>query len=337
MRFLPLQVTPEAFYNATEVPVPSYNKLTKHAMQTYWGIDLGGTKIEGVVLTAPAPDAVIIRKRIDTEAHMGYDHIMNQIVRLIDMLKAETGFSPERIGFSTPGTFDPARQTMKNCNTTVLNGKPMKQDLARLLSVPVEVANDANCFALAEATMGSVPDAVPDYQTVFGVIMGTGVGGGIVVRGKDGRPFVLNGFQGIGGEWGHNVLEENGHSCYCGKRGCVEQVISGPALQRYYRQINGEERTMKDIMERYYQGNDLVASQTVNRLLEYFGRAISVIVNILDPDVIVLGGGVGNVDLLYTEGIERAKKYVFNSRELNTRFLKPKLGDSAGVFGAAML
>ncbi|ADB37632.1 ROK family protein [Spirosoma linguale] len=306
-------------------------------MQNYWGIDLGGTKIEGVILSAPSPDAVIIRKRIDTEAHLGYDHIMSQIVRLIDMLKAETGLQPDRIGFGTPGTFDPARQTMKNCNTTVLNGRPMKQDLARLLNVPVAVANDANCFALAESTMGIVLDVVPNFQTVFGVIMGTGVGGGVVIRGRDGVPFVLNGLQGIGGEWGHNILEENGHACYCGKRGCNEQVISGPALQRYYQQISGEERTMKEIMERYQAGNDLVASQTVNRMLEYFGRAVSVIINILDPDAIVLGGGVGNVDLLYTEGVERAKKYVFNSREINTRFLKPKLGDSAGVFGAALL
>jgi fructokinase len=306
-------------------------------MQNYWGIDLGGTKIEGVILSAPSPDAVIIRKRIDTEAHKGYDHILSQQIRLIDMLKAETGLRPDRIGFSTPGTFDPARQTMKNCNTTSLNGKPMKADLARLLGVPIELANDANCFALAEATMGIVPDVAPDYQSVFGVIMGTGVGGGVVIRGKDGNPFVLNGLQGIGGEWGHNILEENGYPCYCGKRGCNEQVISGPALQRYYHQVSGEERTMKDIMERYYAGDDLFASQTVNRLLEYFGRAISVIVNILDPDVIVLGGGVGNVDLLYTEGVERAKKYVFNSGELSTKFLKPKLGDSAGVFGAAML
>ncbi|GAB3881947.1 ROK family protein [Spirosoma agri] len=306
-------------------------------MQNYWGIDLGGTKIEGVILSAPSPDAVIIRKRIDTEAHRGYDHIMGQIIRLIDMLKAETGLSPERIGFGTPGTFDPARQTMKNCNTTVLNGRPMKQDLARLLGVPVAVANDANCFALAESTMGIVPDVVPNFQTVFGVIMGTGVGGGVVIKGRDGVPFVLNGLQGIGGEWGHNILEENGHPCYCGKRGCNEQVISGPALQRYYQQISGEERTMKEIMERYTEGNDLFASQTVNRLLEYFGRAVSVIINILDPDAIVLGGGVGNVDLLYTEGVERAKKYVFNSREINTQFLKPKLGDSAGVFGAALL
>ena len=308
-------------------------------MQTYWGIDLGGTKTEGVVLSAPSPDAVIIRKRIDTEAHNGYDHILSQIVHLIDMLKGETGLTPERIGFSTPGTFDPARQAMKNCNTTVLNGKPLKQDLARLLNVPVELANDANCFALAEATLGIVPDVVPAYQTVFGVIMGTGVGGGIVVRdkGKNKRPFVLNGLQGIGGEWGHNILEENGHSCYCGKRGCVEQVISGPALQRYYQQISGEERTMQEIMDRYQQGNDLVASQTINRMLEFFGRGISVIINILDPDAIVLGGGLGNIDLLYTEGVERARKYIFNSREINTRFLKPKLGDSAGVFGAAML
>lgn len=308
-------------------------------MQTYWGIDLGGTKIEGVVLSAPSPNAVIIRKRIDTEAQKGYDHILNQMVGLIDMLKAETGLQPERIGFSTPGTFDPARQAMKNCNTTVLNGKPMKQDLSRLLNLPVEVANDANCLALAEATMGVIPGAVPLYQTVFGVIMGTGVGGGIVVRakGRDKRPFVLNGLQGIGGEWGHNILEENGYPCYCGKRGCVEKVISGPALQQYYQQVSGEARTMQEIIDRYQQGNDLVASQTINRLLEYFGRAISVIINILDPDAIVLGGGLGNIDLLYTEGVERARKYVFNSRELNTPFLKPKLGDSAGVFGAAML
>lgn len=310
-------------------------------MKTYWGVDLGGTKIEGVVLSAPSPDAVVIRKRIDTEAHNGYPHILNQIVRLIELLEAETNLQPERIGFATPGTFDPARQAMKNSNTTVLNGKPLKQDLHEALGVPVELANDANCLALAEATMGVVIDTVPNYQTVFGVIMGTGVGGGIVVRSKHsrpyGRPFVLNGLQGLGGEWGHNILEENGPACYCGKRGCVEQVISGPALQRYYQQISGEERTMQDIMERYHQGNDLVASQTVNRLLEYFGRGISSIINVLDPDAIVLGGGLGNIDLLYTEGVERARKYVFNSREINTRFLKPKLGDSAGVFGAAML
>ncbi len=312
-------------------------------MKIYWGVDLGGTKIEGVVLSAtggaalPA-DAVLVRQRIDTEANRGYDHILDQITRLIDRLKAETGLTPDRIGFGTPGTNNPATQTMKNCNTTVLNGKPLKQDLIRRLGVPVSVANDANCFALAEATLGIVPDEVPDYQTVFGVIMGTGVGGGIVVRPRpDSRPFVLNGLQGIGGEWGHNILEENGYPCYCGKRGCTEQVISGPALQRYYNQISGEERSLKVIMERHRGGQDPFARQTVDRLLEYFGRGIATIINVLDPDAIVLGGGVGNIDLLYTEGVERAKKYVFNSGEVRTKFLKPKLGDSAGVFGAAML
>ncbi|RIV25132.1 ROK family protein [Fibrisoma montanum] len=306
-------------------------------MQTYWGIDLGGTKIEGAILSAPSPDAVIIRKRIDTEAHLGYDHILSRVGVLIDQLKAETGYQPDHIGFGTPGTFDPSLQVMKGCNTTSLNGKPMKQDLARLLGVPVEVANDANCFALAEATLGIVPDVVPDYRTVFGVIMGTGVGGGIVLRGKDNQPFVVNGLHGIGGEWGHNILEENGYPCFCGKQGCVEQVLSGPALQRYYKAISGEDRKLPDIVERHKAGIDPFASQTVDRLLEYFGRGISVIINILDPDAIVLGGGVGNVDLLYTEGVERAKKYVFNNGIVNTRFLKPKLGDSAGVFGAAML
>jgi fructokinase len=310
-------------------------------MKSYWGIDLGGTKIEGVILSTASPDAVVIRQRIDTEAHEGYEHILNQIVRLVDRLKAETGIQPQHIGFSTPGTFDPARQAMKNCNTTVLNGKPLKQDLSRLLGVPVALANDANCLALAEATMGIVPDIVPDYQTVFGVIMGTGVGGGIVVRNTFKkpykRPFVLNGLQGLGGEWGHNILEENGHACYCGKRGCVEQVISGPALQRYYKQVNGQDHSMQEIIKQYQAGNDLVASQTVNRLLEFFGRGIATIINVLDPDAIVIGGGLGNIDLLYTEGVERARKYVFNSREIHTRFLKPKLGDSAGVFGAAML
>jgi predicted NBD/HSP70 family sugar kinase len=314
-------------------------------MQRYWGVDLGGTKIEGVVLAietgaAFSPDAVLLRKRVDTEAHLGYDHILSQIVRLIDLLKAETGLTPERIGFATPGTNNPATQTMKNSNTTVLNGKPMKQDLTRRLGVPIELANDANCFALAEATLGVVPDVLPTYQTVFGVIMGTGVGGGVVVRNAD-KPdspaFVLNGLHGIGGEWGHNILEENGSPCYCGKRGCVEQVISGPALQRFYGQISSEERTMKEIIQRHQDGRDPFASQTVDRLLEYFGRGISTIINVLDPDAIVLGGGVGNVDLLYTEGVERARKYVFNKGEVNTKFLKPKLGDSAGVFGAAML
>jgi predicted NBD/HSP70 family sugar kinase len=306
-------------------------------MQTIWGIDLGGTKIEGVVLSSSSPDAVVIRKRIDTESHKGYQHIANQIVRLIRELEAETGYRAEKVGIGTPGTVEPSTGLMKNCNTTCLNGMPLKEDLVKTLNIPVAIANDANCFALAEATMGIVPDVTPDFNCVFGVIMGTGVGGGVVFRGKDGQPFVLNGLQGIGGEWGHNELEFNGYDCYCGKKGCTEQVLSGPALQRYYAQISGKELKMKEIVARYYADSDPYASQTIDRMLEYFGKAVSVLMNILDPDAIVLGGGVGNIDLLYTEGVERAKKYIFNSGKVETKILRPKLGDSAGVFGAAML
>ncbi|MEZ0484452.1 ROK family protein [Fibrella aquatica] len=305
--------------------------------RTYWGIDLGGTKIEGVVLTAPSPDAVLIRRRVDTESRYGYDHIIRQIVTLVNLLKTETGLKPERIGFCTPGTLDPVTNTMKNSNMTCINGQPFRADLSKALSVPVSTTNDANCFALSEATMGIVQDVIPDYRTVFGVIMGTGVGGGVVFRGLDGQAVVQAGRQGIGGEWGHNSLEENGYACYCGKRGCNEQVISGSALQRFYLEQSGENRTLKDILDRYHQRIDPMADATVERLLEYFGRAVSTIINMLDPDAIVLGGGVGNVELLYNEGVERARKYVFNDGRLNTLFLKPKLGDSAGVFGAALL
>ena len=171
----------------------------------------------------------------------------------------------------------------------------------------------------------------PDAKVVFGVIMGTGVGGGVVVDGK-----VINGLQGIGGEWGHNLLDESGGPCYCGKTGCVEQVLSGPALQRYYYQLTGVKKSLKEIYQAHLEGHDGHASKTMERLIRFFGVALSVVVNILDPDVIVIGGGVGNIDLIYTEGVASLGKYIFNNR-LDTPVLRPKLGDSAGVFGAAFL
>jgi len=305
-------------------------------MQTYWGIDLGGTKIEGVILSSPSPEAVVYRHRIDTQADKGYYHILDRIVELVSILKAETGYIPNEVGVGTPGTVDPLTGLMKNCNTTCLNDMPLPADLQKALGVPVVIANDANCFALAEAQMGIVQDIVPNYRLVFGIIMGTGVGGGVVIRGNDQQAFVLNGAQGIGGEWGHNVLEENGYPCFCGKSGCVEQVLSGPALQRFYQDQSGVFRKLPDILSRHVEGNDMHATATVERMLEKFGQAITTLVNVLDPDAIVVGGGVGNVDLLYQEGPVRANRYVFNS-SFNTPILRPKLGDSAGVFGAAML
>ncbi len=208
---------------------------------------------------------------------------------------------------------------------------PLKKDMERLLGAKIEIANDANCFALAETCYGIVKDIVPDAKVVFGVIMGTGVGGGVVINGK-----VWNGKQGIGGEWGHNILDEKGELCYCGKNGCVEKTISGPEIEKYYRNISNNSLPLKEILQRHLSGEDKYATQTIKRLLNMFGKAISVVINILDPDAIVIGGGMGNIDLLYTEGVEEVKKYVFNN-SLETPILKPKLGDSAGVFGAASL
>lgn len=295
-----------------------------------WGIDLGGTKIECAVLDADSL-SVIERQRIPTEADKGYDHILSQIKRLIELVAQKTGESPSRIGLATPGVLEPESQTMKNCNTTCMNGRRMQEDLERVLGIPVRLANDANCFALAEALMGAGKE-YPDAEVVWGIIMGTGVGGGLVVNQK-----IINGHHGIGGEWGHNILEENGELCYCNKKGCVEMVISGPALERAYEKLAGTPLKLNLIVERHLSAADAHASAVVERLLENYGKAISSVINIVDPGLIIIGGGVGNIDLLYTEGYERIKKYIFNNGQLTTPIRKPVLGDSAGVFGAALL
>lgn len=296
-----------------------------------WGIDLGGTKIEGAILESKENPRVLHRLRVPTEANLGYEHIIGQVKKLVDMLSAESGIQPHSIGLGHPGTLDPQTGTVKNANTTALIDKPFDKDLAQALGVPVKLANDANCFAVAEALMGAAPEAVPNAEVVFGVIMGTGVGGGVVVRGK-----VINGRQGIGGEWGHNFLDESGGACYCGKVGCVETIISGPALERFYARLSGQTLHLPEIARRAQEGADADAVKTMKHLIHYFGKAIAVVINILDPDVVVIGGGVGNLDQLYQEGVAEAAKHIFNTR-IDTVFVKPKLGDSAGVFGAALL
>jgi predicted NBD/HSP70 family sugar kinase len=300
-------------------------------MEPIWGIDLGGTKIEGVILKSKDQPEVLHRLRIPTEASKGYAHIIGQVKLLVDQLKAESGLTPAYVGLGHPGTLDPNTGLIKNANTTALIGQPFDVDLQKAMGVPFRLANDANCFAVAEALMGAAPDVVLNAEVVFGVIMGTGVGGGVVVNGK-----VIQGRQGIGGEWGHNFLDASGGTCYCGKLGCVERLIAGPALERFYAQISGTELRLPEIVKRAEAGSDPFATQTMDRLIHFFGKAIAVVINIIDPDVIVIGGGVGNIDLLYTRGVEEAKKHIFNSR-IDTQFVKPKLGDSAGVFGAALL
>jgi fructokinase len=295
-----------------------------------WGIDLGGTKIEGVIIEPGQVRRPILKTRIDTESYKGYSHIVDQVVRLVQQMTMQTGLEPKCIGIGTPGVLDPLLQTMKNCNSTALNGMPLKSDLQKRLGIPVELANDANCFALAEAHWGAVRESCPGAALTFGIIMGTGVGGGIVINKQ-----VWNGKHGIAGEWGHNFLDSGGGPCYCGKVGCVETVISGPATERYYESITGHRLKLREIEQRYKEGEE-AAKETIHRLCDFFGKAVSVVVDILDPDVIVIGGGVGNIEALYSEGQKAVGKYIFNNR-VDVPILRPVLGDSAGVFGAAAL
>lgn len=300
-------------------------------MGPLWGIDLGGTKIEGVVLEDRDSPNILKRLRVPTEREKGYEHIISQITKVVEVLAIEVGIRPQKIGVGHPGSLEPSSQLIKNSNTIVLNGMPLQADLEKALNIPTVLANDANCFAIAETQMGAVKTAIPHAEVVFGVIMGTGVGGGVVINGK-----VRNGKQGIAGEWGHNFLDESGGKCYCGLTGCNETIFSGIALEKYYTAITGKKLKLKEIVGLHLNNEDEVATMTMKRLFQFFGKAMSNVINILDPDAIILGGGVGNIDLLYTEGVKEVEKHIFNHR-LETPFLRPKLGDSAGVFGAAFL
>lgn len=293
-----------------------------------WGIDLGGTKIEGAVVDSEKPDAARARLRLPTESAGGYHHIIGQIERVVAQLEEASGQRrPATIGIGTPGAIEPATGRMKNSNTLCLNGQPLRQDLAAALGTDVRMANDANCFALAEALMGSARGC----PTVFGVILGTGVGGGVVVNGA-----VLDGHHGIAGEWGHNPIPGEQALCYCGRKGCVETVLSGPALERFYAAKTGQSLRLPEVVRLAAQG-DGAAVAVLDRLVDKLGIALAAVINLFDPDAIVFGGGVGNLDVLYSDALRASVlRHLFNP-ELTTAFLRPSLGDSAGVFGAALL
>lgn len=286
--------------------------------------------MEGIILKSQDEPEELLRLRIPTDADLGYDHILTQFERLLSQMTFHAGYQPNIIGLAAPGTYIPTKGMMKNCNVTIINGKNFKADLETTLGLEIRLANDANCFALAEATLGIGKEKVGN-AVIFGVIIGTGIGGGIVVNGN-----LIQGKHGIGGEWGHNYLyPEEGNLCYYGKRGCNEQIISGPALERFYAQLSGSPRPMKEIHQRHLEGIDPSADETIQRLLDGFARALSVVVNIIDPDIIVLGGGVSHIDAIY-QNSNLLREMVFNN-EFETPILKAQLGDSAGVFGAALL
>lgn len=299
------------------------------AIDLNWGIDLGGTKIEILVLD-PADNDALCRQRIDTQREQGREHVLSRVQTLVQATARKIGMRPQSIGIATPGVLDPVTGLLKNSNTTCLNGTPLKRDLERLLEVPVTLANDANCFALAETLLGVVPDECPHADVVFGVILGTGVGGGVVVDGR-----VIGGLHGIGGEWGHMRLEPGGEPCYCGNSGCVETVIAGPALERYYARLSGNRLPLAEIAAR--EADDPNAALTIAHLVDNFGFALSQVLNVLDPDAVVIGGGVGNIDALYGQRcVDAIDRGIFN-HGFHGRLLKPALGDSSGVYGAALL
>jgi fructokinase len=325
------------------------------------GVDLGGTKIEAVVIALdPSGDAgerplEVARSRVPTDRGLGYDHVLAQTRGLVQEVAERAGIDLRTtpVGVGMPGATthrraDGSRSPLplvKNSNTTCLNGRPFHDDLSRALALPIRFANDANCFALAEATWGAAAGA----SLAFGVILGTGVGGGVVIGGPDAsrrRPWVWDGIQGIAGEWGHIPLEpERGPACYCGRRGCVETYLAGPAIEAAYREraglrSDGPGVPLAEIARRARGGHgvaeDRIARDFLAERVEIFGRALAIVVDVLDPDVVVLGGGVSNLEVFYEAGPAAVAAWVFND-ELRTRIVKHALGDSAGVLGAALL
>jgi fructokinase len=294
------------------------------------GIDLGGTKIEGIALDDGGGE--IARLRVATPPG-GYEATIMAIRDLVVALETRSGRRCS-VGVGTPGAISPATGLIKNANSTCLIGQPLDKDLARLLDRPVRVANDANCFAVSEATDGAAAGAA----VVFGVILGTGVGAGVVVHG---RP--LTGVHAIAGEWGHNPLpspfddERPGPSCYCGRHGCIETWLSGPGLSRQFEAATGRKIDAAAIAATAGAGeND--AAAVLERYCHRLARSLGTVINILDPDVIVLGGGLSRIATLYRRVPELWHRFIFSEPgHLRTRLLSPRHGDSSGVRGAAWL
>jgi len=287
------------------------------------GIDLGGTKIEVAVLDSH--DKIIFRERLLTEAHLGSDHIFDQIQTLYGKAVICIQNKTHSLGLGTPGSISKNTHLLKNSNTLCLNSLPLQALLEDKLVHDIIIENDANCFAIAEALMG----AGKGYPSVFGVIMGTGCGGGIVFDGK-----IRQGPQNIAGEWGHMVIDPQGDPCYCGANGCVESFISGGGLEKTIKNKTGHIISAVDFFNTPLKDESL--KNIKQDFYKHFGQALANLINILDPDMVVLGGGLSNEQSLYKEGIDEVYARIFNDVP-STPIVKNKLGDSAGVIGAALI
>jgi len=292
------------------------------------GIDLGGTKIEGIALDENGHE--LIRHRVDTPQG-NYEGTLKSIVSLVKYIESCTSKTGS-VGVGTPGALSPSTNLLRNSNSVCMNGKPVKQDLEALLGREIRMSNDANCFALSEATDGAAAGA----SVVFGVIVGTGAGAGVVVNGQ-----VLSGPNAIAGEWGHNPLpwpaqnEIPGQQCYCGKRGCIETFLSGPGLSNSYYALSSKKRNAKEIVSMSEAG-ETAAQFCMQQYEIQMAKGLAHIINIIDPDVIVLGGGMSNIRRLYINVPEYWSEYVF-SDVVRTKLVAPEFGDSSGVRGAAWL
>jgi len=287
------------------------------------GIDLGGTKIEVAVLDSQ--DKIIFRERLLTEAHLGSDHIFDQIQTLYRKAVISIQNKTHSLGLGTPGSISKNTHLLKNSNTLCLNSLPLQALLEVKLVHDIIIENDANCFAIAEALMG----AGKGYPSVFGVIMGTGCGGGIIFDGK-----IRQGPQNIAGEWGHMVIDPQGEPCYCGANGCVESFISGGGLEKTIKNKTGHIISAVDFFNTPLKDESL--KNIKQDFYARFGQALANLINILDPDIVVLGGGLSNEQSLYKEGIDEVYSRIFNDVP-STPIVKNKLGDSAGVIGAALI
>jgi fructokinase len=292
------------------------------------GVDMGGSKIEAIALDDAG--ATLLRERVQTPAgdYRAILEATRSLVLGIERRLSRTG----PVGIGCPGALSLKTGSIKNSNSIVLNGKPLDRDLSAVLERPVKLENDANCFALSEAIDG----AASRGSVVFGVILGTGVGGGIVVEKR-----LVSGHNRIAGEWGHNPLpwptaeEQPGPQCYCGKRGCIETFLSGPALQKQYRGLSGVDLSARDIAVAAENG-DGTAREALTRYQDRLARALAVVVDILDPDIVVLGGGLSNISEICTNLQTAIGVYAF-SDGLATEIVRARHGDSSGVRGAAWL
>lgn len=301
------------------------------------GVDLGGTKIEEIALLSSGDE--LLRRRIPTPQG-DYRGTIAAVASLVQEIEAELGVvdvdRPRQIGIGIPGAISQESGLVKNANSTCLIGEPLQQDLERALNRAVKISNDANCFAISEATDGAGAGA----KIVFGVILGTGVGGGIVANGQ-----LLTGANSIAGEWGHNPLPwptggevdlQQIPICYCGRSGCIESYLSGPALAHDFRVVGGDRRWDAEQIVAASKTGDALAESTLQRYEERLARGFASVINLLDPDVIVLGGGLSNIERLYSNVPKIWGRYIFSDR-VSTKILPPKFGDSSGVRGAAWL